>query len=221
MKTRLITSIFSLILAFSLSHAQELDPETLKTLNDDSFKVREEATKKLITSDVSIQALQQALTQTEEPEIKLRLNLAIQGKIEATGWVVLTKEEIVKRATPCGHELKVKTLYLARTNHDGSDYIGKYMTDWEGANFPVGENELHLPDFQIWIGKGTWKKWTPDSKNLIPMGTTKEGKTIFAVRAEWENGSHPGTLIQGETKARIPWGGKVILLDNFEALQIE
>jgi hypothetical protein len=123
MKTHLINSLFSLILFSSLSHARELDPETLKTLNDDSFKVRDEATKKLITS--------------------------------------------------------------------------------------------------VWIGKGTWKKWTPDSKDLIPMGTTNEGKTIFAVRAEWENGSHPGTLIQGETKARIPWGGKVILLDDFEALHPE
>lgn len=193
----------------------------LEALESDSFQVREKATKELIESDTSIETLAKVIDQTEEPETKYRLNLAIQGKIEATGWIKLSDEEILKRGKHSGIENTGKIIYLVKTNHEGSDVIGKYLIEWDGGNFPIGEAEIMLPNFQVWIGEGTWKKWDPKSKNMIPMGRTNGAKNIYAVRAQHENGTHPGTLIEGETKARISWGGKVILLDEFEILESE
>lgn len=58
-------------------------------------------------------------------------------------------------------------------------------------------------------------------RQKIPMGRSKEGNPVYAVRAEYENGTHPGMLIEGETEARISWGGGVVRLKNFEILESE
>jgi hypothetical protein len=209
------------MIAIGCGFAAEIDEATLKALNDDSFQVREEATKKLVQADVSIDEIQRLAAEAEEPEVKHRLNLVVQGKMERIGWVDVKNQEAVKRAVVCGKEADGKDLYLARTRHDDGDVIGKYMPEWGGGNFPTGETESLIPECQIWIGKGVWKKWNKDSQKPIPMGKTKEGKLIYAVRANFNGGIHPGTLIQGETEARISWGGNVNLLKEFEILETE
>jgi hypothetical protein len=222
MNARIVT--FFVICGFitiRAAYGEEINIETLKTLNDDSFQNREEATKKLIAADISIETIQKLISQADEPEVRHRLNLVIQGKMEIIGWAVLTNEEMIKRAKPCGKERDGRNLYLARIHHNGEDVIGKYNFEWVGGNFPVGQSELQLPNFQVWIGKGTWEKWDTASSKMIPMGRKKDGRIIYAARATLNGGVHPGTLIAGETKARISWGGEVVFSDIFEVLEMD
>ncbi|MCE2959545.1 MAG: DM9 repeat-containing protein [Akkermansiaceae bacterium] len=203
-------------------HAEEIDKALLEALESDSFRVREKATKDLIDSKLTIAQVEQLIAAAEGPETRHRLGLVLLGKYELIGWVKIPLEDIPKRAKPCGTELpENKSLYLVKAQHEGSDVIGKYLTEWPGGNFPVGEVEVMINDFQVWIGKGVWRKWDVKSAKKIPMGKTKEGKSIYAVRAEHQNGTHPGTMVEGETKARISWGGSVVHLENFEILESE
>ncbi len=217
----IVSLVISGLISITSLFAGEIDDATLKALNDDSFKIREAATKKLIESDLSIEAIQNLISKYDEPEVIHRLNLVIQGKMEIIGWAVLTREELIKRAKPCGNEQDGKLLYLVRIHHNGDDVIGKYMIDWQGGNFPIDQTEVNLPGYQTWIGKGTWRKWSKDTKKIIPMGKTKDGKFVYAARANHNDGVHPGTLIAGENKARISWGGEVNLFEDFEVLETE
>lgn len=202
--------------------AEVMHKEMFDALESTSLKAREKATEDLIQSELTISQLENLLAQEKKPESIDRLRLVILGKYKALGWLDLKDEKIPDMAQPSGREMpENKDIYLVKTHHNGEDCIGKYMLEWDGGNFPVGDVEVMLPNFQVWIGKGTWRKWDANSTKAIPMGRSKWGKPIYAVRASYENGTHPGTLIQGETKARIPWGGKVVFLDQFEILEKE
>lgn len=193
--------------------------ELLPKLEDESFKVREKATRGLAAYDISMKELEILLKETKSPETKSRLETIIMAKIEAIGWVKMANEEIPKRAKASGAEIigQNDALYLVRTTHDGGDYLGKYRNDGL-AHFPIGEQELIIDNYLVWIGKGKWLAWEKESKKMIPMGKTKEGKLIYAARGEIEGGLHIGMLIEGETKARISWGGGVKHLEKFEVL---
>lgn len=215
-------SLSCFLLAVTELCAVEVDQALLKALEDNSFQVREKATKDLIDSKLTIPEIEKWVDAAEGPETRHRLQLVLLGKYERIGWVKLERDEIPKRAKPAGIELPERNdLYVVKAQHDGGDVIGKYLLKWDGGNFPVGESELMKNDFQVWIGKGVWRKWDPASDKKIPMGRSKEGKPVYAVRAEYENGTHPGMLIAGETEARISWGGGVVRLKDFEILETE
>lgn len=202
--------------------AEKVDKALLESLESDSFQVRERATKDLIDFKLTIPQIEQFMADAEGAETRHRLGLALLGKYELIGWVKIPLEDIPKRAKSCGTELpENKSVYLLKAQHEGSDVIRKYLTEWPGGNFPVGEVEVMINDFQVWIGKGVWRKWDMKSGKKIPMGKTKEGKSIYAVRAGYQKGTHPGTMVEGETKARISWGGSVVHLENFEILESE
>lgn len=210
------------ILGVAFLRAEEVDKALFEALESESFQVREKATKDLINSKLTIPQVEQLMADAEEPETRHRLGLVIVGKYKLIGWVKLAREEIAERAIPSGNVLPENTtIYLAKAHHEGDDVIGKYLTEWDGGNFPIGEKEVIINDFQVWIGNGVWRKWDVKSVKKISMGKTKEGKVIYAVRAEYRNGIHPGTLVEGETKARIPWGGGVVRVENFEILESE
>lgn len=196
--------------------------DLLAKLEDESFKVREQASQDLEHFDISIDELRRLIGETKNPESKSRLRSVITAKIGATGWVKMANDEIPKRAKPCGAELigGNELLYLVKKTYEGGDYIGKYRTDGL-AHFPVGEKEMIVTDFYVWVGKGNWIDWEKGKTKMIEMGMTKEGKRIYAARAKMNGGLHVGMLVEGETKARISWGGSVTILRDFEVLTKE
>lgn len=196
--------------------------DLLAKLEDESFEVREQASKDLVDFDISINELRRLIGETKNPESKSRLSSVITAKIEATGWVKMANDEIPKRAKPCGAELigGNELLYLVKTTFEGADYIGKYRADGL-AHFPMGEKEQIVNDFYVWVGKGNWLDWDKENTKMIEMGTTKEGKRIYAARAKMNGGLHMGMLVEGETMARISWGGSVTMLRDFEVLTME
>ena len=196
--------------------------DLLAKLENESFKVREQATKDLVGFDISIAELARLIDETKNPEIKSRLGSVINGKIETTGWVKMANEEIPKRAKPSGKETdgpREYLLYLVKATVDGDDYLGKFRPKPDGlAHFPVGEKEQIINETHIWVGKGKWQAWEKGLKKIIPMGKTKEGKLIYAARGKIRNGEHIGMLVDTETKARISWGGSVTRLEKFDGL---
>ncbi len=220
-----LAKAFLLIISMAMMcHAQVAESlqDLLAKLEDESFKVREQATLDLVAYDISIKELGRLIKVTKGPESKSRLRTVITAKIEATGWVKMANDEVPKRAKPSGHEIdgRKQFLYLVKTTHDGGDYIGKYRTDGL-AHFPVGEKEQIINDFHVWVGKGKWQAWEKGCKNMVPMGKTKDGKWIYAARGKMKNGLHLGMLIEAESKARISWGGSVTKLEKFEVLVME
>lgn len=198
------------------AQADEIDDLVAK-LGDESYAVRVQATQELIERNADAKRLEQLAMATDDPEVRHRL-IGILG-FAGDHWAKLTRAEIAK-LKPCGKE-NGQGLYLAMATHDGSTIIGKYSLEWQGANFPIGEKEVHLREFSIWTGGGTWKPWQPGMARMLVMGRTREGKAVHAVRAKMMGGLHPGTLIEGEDKARIPWGEDVHRLAEFEVLTAE
>jgi hypothetical protein len=208
-------------------HAIEADElkGLLAKLEDEDFNKREKASKDLVASDVSIIELQNLIKENRSPEIKSRLRNVVEAKIEASGWVRIKNGEIPENAKACGKETwgaREYLLYLVKTSLDGNDYIGKYRHEPDSlAHFPIGEKEEIVDEIQIWIGKGKWQTWEKGLKSKIPMGMSKNGKRIYAVRGNINNGTHIGMLIEGESEARISWRGSVTRLEKFEVLVME
>jgi hypothetical protein len=198
------------------ARADEIDDLVAK-LGDESYAVRVEATQELIRRNVDARRLDQLAAATTDPEVRHRL-MGILG-FAGEHWAKLTRQEIMK-LKPHGKE-NGQGLYLALATHDGSTVVGKYSLEWNGANFPIGDKEVHLLDFTIWTGGGIWKPWQPGMARMLVMGRTRDGKAVHAVRAKHMGGLHPGTLIEGEDKARIPWGENVHRLAEFEVLTAE
>lgn len=189
----------------------------IRKLGDDSYAVRIQATQELVDSKPDPHLLKQLSEHAKDPEIRMRIALAIG--MNGDQWIPFDRQQIDKLQA-CGNEGS-KPLFLARGTKDGSTYIGKYLTEWGGANFPVDQQEVMINEFSVWSGTGTWQTWKPGLKRLITMGTTRDGKPVYAVRAELNNGVHPGMLIEGEPSARISWGGAVHQLKDFEVLTSE
>lgn len=195
------------------ARADEIDDWVAK-LGDDSYPVRVAATEALFRRNVDPKRLEQLAAAATDPEIRHRL-LGILGTA-GEHWVRLTREQIVK-LKPHGKE-NGQGLYLALATHEGATYIGKYSLEWQGANFPIGDKEVHLRDFKLWSGGGAWQPWQPGIARMLVMGRTRDGKAVYAVRAQLMGGLHPGMLIEGEDKARIPFGENVHFLEEFEVL---
>ena len=150
--------------------ATEILDGLLERLEDDSFAVREKATKDLVAHDISIDEVQRLLKETKLPETRQRLAEVINGKLKVAGWIEFTSRKDLDGAVPCGKEANGGKLYLVKINRQGGDLIGKYLTDWgKGANFAVGDKEMLLEGFSVWIGEGQWKPWKKGMKNMSPM----------------------------------------------------
>ncbi len=206
-------------LAAASAWAEEDVAELLRKLEDESFHVREQATKDLIAHPVTLQEVERMVAEAQQPETQARLRQVMDGKWRRAGWVKLTDKKLPAGAVPCGMETGGgQPLYLARAKRDGGTVIGKYLTSWSGGNFPVGEQEVMIDSCEIWIGIGTWKPAAEGAKTMIGMGKTRDGHVVYAARAKMNDGMHPGMWIEGEKEARISWGGKVNRFKDFEVL---
>jgi hypothetical protein len=65
--------------------AEAVDQALLAALEDNSFQVREKATKELIDSKLTIPEIEKLVEAAEEPETRHRLQLVLLGKYERIG----------------------------------------------------------------------------------------------------------------------------------------
>lgn len=193
--------------------ADEID-DLIAKLADPEHAVRAAATEKLIALNPDPGRIARMAEASMDPETRQRLSIVLG--MAGGGWKKLTPEEISKLASQ-GRE-NGKKIYLAKTVINGTTYIGKHMPEWGASNFPIGDKEVLIRDFLVWTGKGSWKEWKPGLKHAIPMGAGEDHKIVYAARASYNNGIHPGMWVQGEKTARIPWGDKVHHLEKFEVL---
>ncbi len=190
----------------------------VRMLDDDAFEVREQATKDLAASAVTIARLRELHEAATSPEVCERLRAVIRMKSIASGWVKLVPGKLDPAAAAHGREADGSSLYLVRARVDGSEVIGKHQVAWNGGNFPVGKVEQMIEDCDLWVGRGKWVPWREGLKDLLVMGVDAKGRMIHAARAPTQGGLHLGTLVEGQAQARISWGGSVASFHRFEVL---
>lgn len=135
-------------------------------------------------------------------------------------WVHATGGAVPDGAAANGNEADGEPLFVARAKvHDGV-HPGKVHEQFGSANIPYRGKEVKVREYEVLMNQGIWE---PASGGQIPddavvCGHEADGTPLFAARAHYRGGLHPGKIRRGSGGANIPWGGQEVCVDYYEVL---
>ena len=192
--------------------------DCIDKVRSDDFATRKKAMSELLKLKLIEADLRAWAAKQKSPEAKGRRIAIANESRSGTGCVPLAKASFngLKHA---GRESDGSLLYLVKAEHEGKHFIGKFNPKWQLAHIPVYDKEI-LPTREktyVYTGSGDWKKKAP-VKEWLSLGKTKDGKNIYAARANFNGGIHIGMIVDGETRCTISWGGRTRQFTDFEVL---
>ena len=151
------------------------------------------------------------------------------------GWAMKFNTPVPADCVVCGQDDDGTDLYLARAI--GPDFgtgrpLGKIRPDgWgesRGASFPYGGNEYYWTNYEVFCtptnpGPSATAEWISASNGKIPdgavaMGCEGDGTPLFAARAKYGSGQHPGKIRHGFNGAHIGYGGNEVVVSTYDVL---
>jgi hypothetical protein len=137
-------------------------------------------------------------------------------------WTSASNGGIPYGAIVAGYEADGPNLYLARAYYQGGLHPGKVGAGV--AHISWGGKEVTVPYYEVFCGirEGSYT-WVHASGGNIPsdaieVGYEADGPILYAARAYYQGGLHPGKIEHGFGGANIPWGGKEISVQEYEVL---
>jgi hypothetical protein len=122
-----------------------------------------------------------------------------------------------------GHEQDGRPLYLCRAEYQGLQ-PGKDRTDFQSCKFTYAGTEH---DQSNWLGTLHWDSvsadWEGAINGAIPsaavaQGTDNDGAPLFACRAYYGGGLHPGKIRKDWPGCDIPYGGREVNVSSYAVL---
>jgi hypothetical protein len=151
-------------------------------------------------------------------------NIHCAGDQSSVIWKSASNGAIPAGAIVAGHESDGPILYAARAYYQGGLHPGKIETGFGGAHIAWGGKEISVPNYEVFCGvrEGyyTWVRASGGNipSNAIEVGHESDGPILYATRAYYQGGLHPGKIETGFGGAHIAWGGKEISVPNYEVL---
>lgn len=102
---------------------------------------------------------------------------------------------------------------VCRGYHNNGWHAGKMLADM--CNFGWGGKEIVTRSYQVLTGTGVWRRPANDLQHAY-VGGGAQGESYRICRAAYGAGVHPGKVVRG--RCNIGYGGREIVLDQFEAL---
>jgi len=130
-------------------------------------------------------------------------------------WVAVQNGRIPSNAVEGGQD-KGQAIYICRAQYQDGIHIGKVVN--RRCNVGWGGREAVLNDFQVLVGR-IRSHWVRTGQRL-PRGAVFAGRCpegdLYVCRGTYKNGMHIGKFYKG--KCNVGWGGKEVILDDFELL---
>lgn len=138
-------------------------------------------------------------------------------------WVKATGGNIPDGAVVVGYEQNGLPLFSARAEYAGGIHPGKVRIEFGAANIPYGGNEVKVNSYEVLVGSARWVSAENGEipKGAIVAGREDDGTPLYAARAEYECGLHPGKVRPEFGAANIPYGGKEVKVSRYEVLVSE
>jgi len=141
-------------------------------------------------------------------------------------WVLAKGKDIPRGA------LSVSTdpynMYACRAFVDGGLQLGKASSEFpSGAVIGYKNHENHFDVYEILLGDPRGVHWVSVSGKInlaylkaqpVEGGKENDGTPLFIARAYHKGAVHPGKVNANFDGAYIPWGGKEVLIHQYEIL---
>lgn len=119
-----------------------------------------------------------------------------------------------------GKEANGTPLYVARAGYSGGVHPGKVRPAFGGANIPYGGGEHKVNPYDVYCGGGHWKAASGGNIPIdaVTCGHEADGTPLYAARASYQGGIHPGKVRPAFGAANIPYGGQEVKVSSYEVL---
>jgi len=136
-------------------------------------------------------------------------------------WQPLRGTNVPPDAFQAGRESNGAPLYIIRAQYGNDLQIGKLNPEYGTGYLAYAGREVEIKSgMEIFTGSGIWIQATANQIpfGAIPGGTGENGSPIFIIRAAVAGGIHPGQLNAQTHRAVVSYGGKELLVREFEVL---
>lgn len=111
-----------------------------------------------------------------------------------------------------------KGLAICRAAFQGGMHPGKVVNG--KCNISWGGREYAIAAYEVLVSNNAKLAWAPGpSAARMVLGGQENGKGLFICRAAYQNGLHPGKIVNG--KCNFGWGGSEIIMSNFQVLVMQ
>lgn len=135
-------------------------------------------------------------------------------------WVHASGGAVPDGAAANGNEADGKPLFVARAKLDNGVHPGKVQEQFGSANIPYRGREVKVREYEVLMNQGIWERASGGQipEDAVICGYEADGTPLFAARANYEGGLHPGKIRRGSGGADIPWGGQEVRVNAYEVL---
>ena len=111
-----------------------------------------------------------------------------------------------------------KGLAICRAVFQGGVHPGKVVNG--KCNIGWGGREYTIAGYEVLVSNNAKLVWVPgpSAVRMVPGGQ-ENGKSLFICQAAYQNGLHPGKVVNG--KCNFGWGGSEIIMPNFKVLVLQ
>ncbi|KAF8348132.1 carbohydrate-binding module family 12 protein [Amanita rubescens] len=141
-------------------------------------------------------------------------------------WVLAEGKNIPRGALPVSTD--PYNMYTCRAFIDGGLQLGKASSEFNsGAVIGYKNHENHIDVYEILLGDPRGVHWVSVSGKVnlaylktrpVEGGKENDGTPLFIARAYHKDAVHPGKANPNFDGAYIPWGGKEVLIHQYEIL---
>jgi hypothetical protein len=123
------------------------------------------------------------------------------------------------RAFQVGRDTNGNPLYLCHGDIQSSTQPGKTWPNYNKCNVPFAGREVLLSNFQVYHGhpRGHWQRsgdYLPHAAMVV--GHDVNGNTLYLCRAHYDGSVQPGKTWRGYGRCNIPYGGREIIMNDYE-----
>ncbi|KDQ21294.1 carbohydrate-binding module family 12 protein [Botryobasidium botryosum FD-172 SS1] len=152
-------------------------------------------------------------------------NFNAHGPQGPTTWVLVQGTSIPRGAIEGGREKDGTPLYIARCYYEGGIHLGKAGRHFtKGAVIGYGGKEIEIDTYEVLLGDPNRVKWVTvsssgyNTNNVVEGGKEKDGTPLQISQAFYKDGVHPGKYNSGFGGACIAYGGKEVIVKEFQVL---
>lgn len=111
-------------------------------------------------------------------------------------------------------------LYVCRGYWNGGTHPGKMQASWGSCDIGYGGGEVYVSTFDTMVPTWVAAAGGKVPVGAVPLGFEASGIAVYACRASYGGGLHPGKLGAGFDGCYVPWGGAEVHVPSYEVLTV-
>lgn len=139
-------------------------------------------------------------------------------QFRSPSWVAASNGEVPRGAFAAGSE-KGRLLYLCHARYNKGLHPGKVVDN--SCHIGWGGKEVLIRNYEVLtVPRSVRLNWVATSNGRTARGAVQggdeKGRPLYVCRAAYKGGLHPGKVV--DASCDISWGGREVLIRNYEVL---